>query len=165
MRDSVLSRRNVTFALEELKKCRFALEEVEYLGHVVSAQGVCTDSRKVTAVEQFPTPQDVRALRSFLGLASYYRKFVPDFAKVARPLHALTKKNMPFLWTIECETAFNALKGLLTNTPVLAFPDFAKPFILETDTSGVGLGAVLAQTQDDNSVRPIAYASRSLQTH
>ena len=165
---------NLTQVLERLrraglrlkpKKCRFALKEVEYLGHVVSARGVQTNPKKVTAVEQFPTPLDVKTLRSFLGLASYYRKFVPHFAKVAGPLHALTKKDVPFLWTQKYQTAFSELKKLLTSTPLLAFPDFTKPFVLETDASGAGLGAVLAQKQDDDSIRPIAYASISLQRH
>ena len=104
-------------------------------------------------------------LRSFLGLASYYRRFVPNFAKVAGSLHALTKKEAPFLWTPQCQLAFTSLKKLLTSAPVLSFPHFEKPFILETDASGAGLGAVLAQKQDDDSIRPIAYASRSLQAH
>ena len=147
------------------KKCRFALTEVEYLGHVVSAQGIRTDPKKVAAVEQFPIPQDVKTLRSFLGLASYYRKFVPGFDKVSGPLHALTKKDVPFLWTPSCQKAFSELKALLTNSSLLVFPDFTKPFVLETDASGAGLGAVLAQTQEDGSTRPIAYASRSLQPH
>ena len=105
---------NLTQVLERLrraglrlkpKKCRFALTEVEYLGHVVSAQGVRTDPKKIEAVERFSTPQDVKTLRSFLGLASYYRKFVPDFAKVAGPLHALTRKGVPFLWTQSCSVS------------------------------------------------------------
>ena len=147
------------------KKCHFALTEVEYLGHVVSAKGVRTDPKKIEAVGKFPTPQDVKALRSFLGLASYYRKFVPDFAKVAGPLHALTKKDVPFLWTEKCQEAFCELKRLLTESPLLVYPDFTKPFVLETDASGAGLGAVLAQKRGDGSTRPIAYASRSLQPH
>ena len=113
----------------------------------------------------YPVPNDVKSLRSFLGLASYYRRFVPGFAKVAGPLHALTKKDSPFIWGPECQAAFAELKQLLTSSPVLAFPDFTRGFILETDASGAGLGAVLAQEQSDGSVRPIAYASRSLLKH
>ena len=150
------------------KKCHFAREEVGYVGHVVSAEGVRMDPRKLEAVQQYPStavPADVKTLRSFLGLASNYRRFVPNFAMVARPLHALTKKDMPFLWTPQCQHSFGALKELLTSAPVLSFPQFDKPFILETDASGLGLGAVLAQRQEDRAVQPIAYASRSLQTH
>ena len=147
------------------KKYHFALERVEYLGHVVSADSVSTNPKKRMAVEEYPVPHDLKTLRSFLGLASYNRKFVPYFAKVAGPLHALTKKEVPFLWTPKCQSAFVELKRLLTHSPVLSFPDFAEPFILETDASGACLGAVLAQKQEYGTVRPIAYASRSLQQH
>ena len=147
------------------EKCRFAHSEVEYLGNVISEQGIRTDPRKVEAVQQFPVPQDVKTLRSFLGLASYYRKFVPGFAKIAGPLHALTKKDVPFAWTYNSQKSFSDLKELLINSPLLVLPDFSKPLVLETDASAAGLGAVLAQKQDDGSVHPIAYASRSLQSH
>ena len=128
----------------------------------MSADGVSTDLKKLV---EYPVPHDLKTLRSFLGLTSYYRKFVPGFSKVAGPLHALTKKEVPFLWTPKCQSAFIELKRLLTSAPVLSFPDFTKPFILETDASGAGLGAVLAQKQEDGTVRPIVYASRSLQSH
>lgn len=147
------------------EKCSFAQKEVEYLGHVVSGNGIQTDPKKVDAVRHFPTPVDVKTLRSFLGLASYYRRFVPNFSKIAGPLHALTKKDVSFHWTSECQLAFENLRHLLTSSPVLAFPDFGKRFVLETDASGAGLGAVLAQEQADGSVRPITFASRSLQPH
>ena len=147
------------------KKCQFAQEEVEYLRHVVSADWVRTDPKKVDAVQNFLTPVDVKALWSLVGLASYYRRFVPGFSKVAGPLHALTKKGTLFVWSEACEVLFTKLKDLLTTAPELAFPDFRNPFILETDASGTGLGAVLAQKQEDGSVRPVAYASRSLLRH
>ena len=144
-------------------KCKFAQIVVEYLGHIVSAKGIHADPKKLQAVKDFPRPEHVKALRSFLGLASYYRRFIPAFAKVATPLHALTKKDVEFVWDPLCQEAFEELKDLLTKAPVLAFPDFKMPFILETDASGSGLGAVLAQQQGDGFVRPIAYASRTLQ--
>ena len=147
------------------KKCEFARESVVYLGHVVSAEGVKTDPEKLRAVACYPPPGAVKPLRSFLGLASYYRRFVPRFSTVASPLHALTRKDVPYVWTPACQQAFEKLKELLTSAPLLRYPDFKKPFILETDASGDGLGAVLAQRQEDGSVRPIAYASRSLQKH
>ena len=147
------------------RKCNFAQESVEYLGHVVSAQGIQTDLRKLAAVNQYTVPTDVKSLRSFLGLASYYRRFVPRFSQVAAPLHALTRKEIPYFWTPECQQVFEKLKELLTSAPLLKYPDFSKPFVLETDASGVGLGAVLAQRQEDGTVQPIAYASRSLQKH
>ena len=147
------------------RKCKFAQLSVEYLGHVISAEGIRTDPKKLQAVRQFPVPTNIRALRSFVGLASYYRRFVPGFAKVAGPLHALTKKEVEFVWSTECQRSFERLKELLTSAPVLCFPNFQCPFILETDASGCGLGAVLAQEQSDGQVRPVAYASRSLQKH
>ena len=147
------------------KKCYFASPQVDYLGYRVSGEGLSTDPRKTAAIEKFATPTDVKSLRSFLGLASYYRRLVPCFSKVASPLHHLTRKDAPFVWTDECELAFSQLKALLTSATVLAFPHFDREFLLETDASGLGLGAVLAQKQDDGLVRPIAYASRTLQPH
>ena len=144
------------------KKCDFAQESAVYLGHVVSAEGIQTDPEKLRAVNRYPTPTDVKSLRSFLGLASYYRRFVPGFSKIAAPLNALTRKDVAYVWT---QQAFERLKELLTSAPLLKYPDFKKSFILETDASGEGLGAVLAQRQEDGSVKPIAYASRSLQKH
>ena len=146
-------------------KCHLACEQVVYLGHVVSAAGIQTDPKKLGAVERYPKPRNVKALRSFLGLASYYRRFVPKFAATAGPLHLLTKKDVMFVWTPQCQLAFEELKRLLTSAPVLAYPQFDRHFILETDASAAGLGAVLAQNQDDHSTRPIAYASRTLQPH
>ena len=117
------------------------------------------------AVKDFPQPRDVKSLRSFLGLASYYQRFISGFSVVANPLFALTKKDVDFQWTAKCEEAFQELKKRLTEAPVLAFPVFHQGFLLDTDASGVGLGAVLAQKQEDGSVRPVAYASRTLQPH
>lgn len=147
------------------KKCSIAQLSVEYLGHVVSAEGVQTDPKKLQAVAQYPTPTDLKSLRSFHGLTSYYRRFVPGFSKVANPLYTLTKKDVSFIWNPECQQAFEQLKELLRASPVLCFPNFRRPFILETDASGTGLGAVLAQQQPDGTIHPIAYASRSLQKH
>ena len=142
-------------------------DEVHFLGHVISTDGVRLDPAKVEKVQCYPTPTDATQVRQFLGLASYYRRFMPDFAKVSAPLCVLTKKNATFLWTTECETAFVELKHLLTTAPVLAFPHFGpdQSFVLETDASGIGLGAVLSQVQEDGVVHPIAYASRSLDKH
>ena len=144
------------------RKCFFAMREVEYLGYHVSGDGISADPAKVKAVEDFPRPQNLKQTRSFLGLASYYRRFILSFSKIATPLFALTKKDAPFEWTTSCEDAFERLKLLLTTAPVLAFPDFSCDFHLETDASGLGLGAVISQEQADG---PIAYASRTLQSH
>ena len=147
------------------QKCSFVKQEVTYLGYVVSSDGISPDSAKVAAVREFPQPSDLKTLRSFLGLASYYRRFIPQFSVVASPLHALTRKNAAYVWDPVCQRAFEHLKELLTAAPVLAFPDFSREFMLETDASGAGLGAVLAQKQEEGLVRPIAYASRTLQPH
>ena len=142
-------------------KCRLIRSEVHYLGYQVSAGGISPDPTKLEAVKSYPAPTNVRKLRSFIGLASYYRRFVPNFAKIARPLHNLTKKDVKFLWTGECQSAFEQLREALIRAPVLAYPDFELPFTLETDASGCGLGAVLSQERD-GVTRPVAYASRSL---
>ena len=146
-------------------KCHLAQKEIAYLGFIVTDKGVAADPQKIEAVRSYPTPTDLKHLRSFLGLASYYRRFIANFAKIANPLHALTCKDTPFLWDSTCQQAFESLKQCLIAAPVLAFPNFDNPFLMETDASGIGLGAVLAQKQEDGSVRPLAYASRSLQKH
>ena len=144
-------------------KCNLFKQEVNYLGYVVSVHGVATDPEKVSAMERFPTPIDLKSLRSFLGLASYYRRFVPNFSVIANPLFALTRKDAAYNWDQPCQQAFDRLKMYLATAPVLAYPDFSVDFQLETDASGMGLGAVLSQTQKDRSIRPIAFASRTLQ--
>ena len=149
------------------QKCFFPWKEVHYLGHLISREGIAPDPAKTQKVREFPVPTDVTKVRQFLGLASYYRRFVPGFARIANPLHALLKKEVAFHWTKECQTAFDHLKGLLIASPILAYPQFGprKEFVLETDASLEGLGAVLIQRQSDEHLHPIAYASRSLQPH
>ena len=132
---------------------------------MISNAGLAADTKKVEAVSGFPVPKDVKQLRSFLGLASYYRRFILGFSKIANPLFALTKKDVPYIWKDDCQQAFDELKDRLTKAPVLIYPDFSERFILETDASGVGLGAVLSQRQASGNVAPIAYASRTLQSH
>ena len=107
-----------------------------YLGFVVARDGISPDLQKVEAVRSFPQPHDVKTLRSFLGLASYYRRFIHRFSVVANPLFALTRKEVEFEWSVACEEAFEKLKKLLTEAPVLAFPNFAEGFLLDTDASG-----------------------------
>lgn len=147
------------------KKCCLAKRQVEYLGYIVTTEGIVPDPKKVAAVRDFMVPKDLKTLRSFLGLASYYRRFISSFSKIAAPLFELTRKDTPYEWSPECQTAFSSLKHALTEAPVLAYPRFDDGFLLETDASGAGLGAVLAQKQQDETVRPIAYASRTLQQH
>ena len=143
-------------------KCHFVRQEVEYLGHLITPQGLKPNPKLVAAVQEFPAPCNIREVRQFLGLSSYYRRFIPLFAKTARPLHELTRKGAEFVWTMECQTAFDTLKSKLVQAPVLEYPSFDKPFTLETDASIEGLGAVLSQPQDDGHLHPVAFASRAL---
>ena len=143
-------------------KCAFCKERVEFLGHIVSATGVAVDPDKTEKVAQWPIPVDRREVQQFLGLANYYRRFVRDFATIARPLHRLTEKTAPFEWTNLCQGAFEELRRRLTSAPVLAYPNSVDPFILDTDASDTGIGAILSQSQPDGTERVIAYASRAL---
>jgi hypothetical protein len=123
-------------------KCSFGVDSVAYLGHSISAAGIAMDPAKVQAVHEWPRPRSARAVRGFLVLAGYYRKFVHNYGSIAAPLTALLKKE-GFAWNPEAEAAFGALKGAVTSAPVLALPDFTKPFVVECDTSTYGFGAVL----------------------
>lgn len=150
-------------------KCKLLQHEVAFLGHVVDRDGVRPDPGKIRAVQDWPAPTTVKEVRAFLGLAGYYRRFVAGFAKIARPLNRLltgipaNKKTQArkVQWTPECQASFDALKVALTSAPVLAYARYDQPFVVYTDASNQGLGAVLSQIQD-GSERVIAYASRSL---
>lgn len=143
-------------------KCTFGANRVTYLGHVVSAKGIHTDPDKIKAVALLAEPKNVEQVRSFLGLAGYYRKFIPRFAMLAAPLVLLTKKGSTFHWSNEQSQAFLSLKDLLCKAPILAYPRFDKPFVLQTDASDLGLGAVLTQTDADGNEHVLSYASRPL---
>jgi hypothetical protein len=144
----------------KLSKCDFWLKEIKFLGHTISQAGIAVDPDKVQEVMNWKPPTTVRQIQSFLGLASYYRRFIPDFSRIAKPLTELLKKGAKFEWGQKCEDAFHTLRQHLTTTPVLAQPDNNKPFDVYCDASGTGLGCVLMQ---DNRV--IAYASRALRPH
>ena len=144
-------------------KCTFFAKEVTFLGHVISSAGVLPDPANIDKVHSWPIPRNVTELRAFLGLCSYYRRFVKNFAHVAQPLHALTKKGVPYVWSDECEHAFHALRTTLISPPLMSFPVFSEPFTLHTDASNFAIGAVLTQTLD-GAERVIAYASHTL-TH
>ena len=135
---------------------------VAYLGHIVSSEGVHTDPAKVEVIRCWPVPANVKNVRSFLGLAGYYKKFVMDYATIAEPLINLTRKHANFHWTTSCQNSLDTLKDALTKALVLAYPDPAKSYILDTDCSGIGAGAVLCQTDDNGLERPIAYHARTL---
>ncbi|KAK1681473.1 hypothetical protein QYE76_042321 [Lolium multiflorum] len=140
-----------------LPKCHFAQNKLVFLGFVVSANGIEVDSSKVEAIHNWPTPTNVGQVRSFHGLAGFYRRFVKDFSTIACPLNELTKKNVPFVWGKAQQKAFDELKKRLTEAPLLALPDFAKTFEIECDASGLGIGGVLMQNG-----KPVAYYSEKL---
>ena len=143
-------------------KCNLFQEKVKFLGHEVSADGLATDPSKIEKVQKWPTPKTASDVKAFIGLASYYRRFIKSFAQIAAPLYELTKIDQPFEWSEAAEHSFSELKRLLTEAPVLAFPDFSREFTLEVDASQDGLGAVLCQQTEDNKLHPIAFASRKL---
>ena len=142
-------------------KCSFACSEVEYLGHVVSRDGIRPDPSKINAVEEFPIPRCTKDVRSFLGLANYYRRFIKNFAAIALPLNKLTREHVHFLWDSECDIAFSTLKSALISAPILAYPDFAIPFEFHTDASSTEIDFALCQIQGGRN-RAIAYGGRNL---
>lgn len=143
------------------EKCYFCKKELKYLGHIINQTGIQTDPEKVSAIKEFPTPRTVRQVRSFLGLASWYRRFVPGFAIMSAPLTQLLRKNQRWKWSENQENAFQLLKYALTSSPILTCPDFEQPFILQVDASNEGLGASLTQKKDKTET-VIAFASRLL---
>ena len=143
------------------RKCCLFARKTDYLGHIISQDGVQVSPVKVSAVKEWPTPINVTDVRSFLGTASYYRRFIKDFASIASPLYQLTEKHTRFYWTEECQSAFDILKEALCNAPTLVFPIADGQLVLDTDASLTGLGAVLSQIIDGVE-RVLGYASRSL---
>ncbi|XP_040296035.1 uncharacterized protein LOC121007851, partial [Bufo bufo] len=145
-------------------KCHLGMGEVQYLGHRVGCGKQRPEPAKIEAVANWPTPHTKTQVMAFLGTAGYYRRFVPDYSALAKPLTDLTKKKLPrqVLWSPECEVAFQALKTALVNAPVLVTPDPNKRFIVHTDASMFGLGAVLSQIGEDGGEHPVAYLSRKL---
>ena len=185
MADQMLDRIELVFShLKEFnlkikpKKSYFFQTSVTFLGHILSADGISPNPEKVAKIKDWPTPKTPKKVHFFVGLASYYCRFIPNFAKWAGPLHALIvpasfkqkickgemkKSDLPeFQWIPACQEGFDNLKKALMEAPILAYPDYSKLFILETDALLKGLGAVLSQKENDNEIRVIAYASQSL---
>lgn len=139
-----------------LAKCTFAAKKVHHLGHMISEDGVSPLPSKTEAVKQIPVPKTVTEVRSFLGLSGYYRRFIKNYATISAPLTKLTTKTSTkqFNWTTDCENAFTHLKTSLCKSPVLVHPKFDREFLLQTDASDIGLGAVLSQLDDSGVERP-----------
>ena len=145
----------------KMSKCDFLKQEVKYLGHIVSASGIQPDQSKVEVIRELKPPTTVKGVRSFIGMCSYYRRFIPNFAKIAKPLTELTKKNARFIWTDECQKSFETLRVVLTDAPILAYPDTNKPYKLYTDASNHSIGAALIQ-ETEQGERVIQYLSHQL---
>ena len=146
------------------RKCQLGMTKCIYLGHIVGGGQVEVETAKVQAIQEFGVPRTKKEVRSFLGLTGYYRKFIPSYSSVASPLTDLTRKCMPnqVVWTPECAAAFEKLKSLLCSAPVLQAPNFEKQFIVQTDASERGVGAVLSQLDESGADHPVAYFSRKL---
>ena len=142
-------------------KCEFLGKEVSYLGLVIGQTGVRPDEKRITAVKEYPEPRTTKELKGFLGLAGYYRRFIPNFSKIAKPLTELLKKNAPYVWNDKTNEAFISLKASLTTEPLLQYPEYSRPFILNTDASNDAIGDALSKGSIGKDP-PIAYASRTL---
>ena len=148
--EEVLSRIRAAGLKVKRAKCQFAQESVKFLGHIVSARGTEPDPSKVEAVRDFPTPSCLSDVRAFIGMASYYRRFIKNFSDIAAPLHQLTKGGQrEFRWSPLANRAFQDLKSRLCSAPILSLPDFSVPFTVYTDATHSGLGAVLCQKNGD----------------
>jgi hypothetical protein len=146
----------------KLEKCEFSVRQVQFLGFVISPQGIEMDPEKISAVLLWPKPQNARDIQVFLGLANFYRRFIKNFSKIAQPLTAMLKKNATFHWNADTDIAFLRIKEQMVMGPVLRHYDSNKPCIIETDASDFALGAVCSQRSEDGALHPIAYYSRKL---
>jgi len=155
---SRLERAGLTINTEKIQICR---PETKVLGHIVSASGVRPDPEKVESVRDCPRPKNVKQVRQFLVVTSWFRKFIRNYAQIAEPLNRCLDAGGPFLWTEQCQTAFDTLKQRLVSAPVMSAPNFDLPFTIHTDASAVGLGAVLLQTVNGRQ-QVIQYATRAL---
>jgi hypothetical protein len=160
--EEVLSRLQQANLKLSPKKCHLLKTKISYLGHVISSGIIQPDPNKIHAIVNYPRPTNIKELRSFLGLASYYRRFIRNFSQIATPLNRLLEKKVMYKWDENCEQAFKSLKMKLANDVLLAIPDFSRPFRVTTDASNIAVGAILSQIQEDGTERPIAFASQTL---
>jgi hypothetical protein len=133
-------------------KCSFAANKTKFLGFIISEKGIEPNPAKIEAIKNYPVPKTTKQIKRFLGMASYYRRFIPNFSSITEPINRLLKKNARFNWSDQCHFGFNKIIYHLTNPPLLAFPDFNKEFILSTDALNSGLGAVLSQNQKEGEI-------------
>ncbi|KMQ83421.1 enzymatic polyprotein endonuclease reverse, partial [Lasius niger] len=152
--------RNANLLLQP-EKCQFLRHEVAYLGHIIGSDGVRPDPDKIKAVKNFPILKSPKAIKQFLGLTGYYRRFIENFSKIAKPLTDLLKKDKDFIWTKLQEESFNTLRNELCKAPILQYPDFDKTFILTTDACGYAIGGVLSQEHSGKDL-PVSFTSRVL---
>ena len=146
------------------EKCKFDIQEVEFLGLIVRLNQLSMDPTKLSGIKDWPAPTNVKGIWSFLGFGNFYRRFIGHFASLAWLLNDLTKKDVPFAWTKECQEAFDALKDKFSKSLVLSMPDPSKPFMIESDTSKVATGAILRQKDSNSDWHPCGYISHSFDT-
>ena len=144
------------------KKCKFALSEIKFLRHIINKNGISIDHSKDAVILDFPRPKNVKQVRSFIGVCTYWKRYIKDFAKIINPLNKLLRKSVPFVWTDECEIAFNSMKTKLTTAPILQFPDLNKEFTLVTDASTTAIGYYLTQLGQDSRPRVVSFGGRGL---
>jgi hypothetical protein len=144
----------------KLSKCSFHVDTVDYLGLVISPQGISMEERKVQAIREWPVPQNIKQVQSFLGFANFLQRFIPNYSTLARLLHNHTHKDAKWEWGPKEQESFDAIKEAICQRPVLAHPDPEKPYFLETDASGAAMGAILSQRQEDGHLHPITYMSQ-----
>ena len=145
----------------KLEKCQFERDTVDFVGFTLSGNGISMSSDKTTAIRTWKPPTSVKGVQSFLGFANFYRRFIQNYSKIAKPLTDITRRDTPFVWTAENHKAFEDLKRAITSGPILKYPDPERPFILETDASDFAIGAALAQ-EYDGLRHPVAFYSRKL---
>ncbi|TPX54605.1 hypothetical protein PhCBS80983_g05852 [Powellomyces hirtus] len=156
---AVLSRLRHHGLYAKPEKCEFNHESVEFLGFIISENGIQMDPKKIAAITDWEPPTNVKGIQRFLGFANFYRRFIQGYSKIAAPLTSLTRKELPFKWTAVAQAAFDALKKAFTSAPILVHPDPEKPFFVETDASDFAIGAVLLQPDGQRQLHPVAFHS------